>query len=51
MSLIGYGLILLTSVPLLVLFTRVFVDVLMLIFSILMLKFIAKITVNNGFNN
>ena len=39
---IGYGLILLTSV---------FVDVLTLIWSILVLKFISKIPVDNGFNN
>ena len=50
-SLVVSGLILLTSVSLLVLLNCVFVDVLMLIWSILMLKCISKIIVGNGFNH
>ena len=45
---IGFGLILLTSVFVLVMLTSVFVDVLTLIWFILMLKYISKIQLKMG---
>ena len=46
-----YVLILLSSGAVLVLLAGIFADVLTLIWSILMVEFITKIPVDNGFNN
>ena len=51
MSLIEPGLIVLTSIFVLVMLTSVFLDVLTLIWSIFMLECIAKIPVDDGSNH